>query len=535
MVRWCLMIIAFAVLVPTCACAQSQPIDDLLDYLVIPETDCNFLWCHDSSFFDPLLANPQMSFVELHKQHEKWDRVSDVPLAKLKLDLSRVCSRLDSVGVAQQYAEQARQILEQVYANQKTAETAYLLGIAFDRLDKDKIARQWYEKAYEHDHNHYRTCFEVVTSLEPSEEKDLRLWTKRARELAERLMEPENDPPVRADVAYEYAMVLMHIGTQGGLKDFFTTMADVVKKPSKSDGGEEAMFLKIFGTIDAMGTKEVAGLLKTAADIEPTNARYQLSYAAAEIGRILFANVKGVLKEEKQVPNASEKEAFQQIFGKNKEEVFAVRQRLLLLPMVERDRYPAINLYLADVNFILEDYQIAYDELLAFIQAQPAFEPAYAFLCGLSTVMMLSNEQIREQILNRLMSITEKKCADLPTFGDCYRLGALYWMQGDLHASINAFQKALMSGEDVRPRIATAIALLQLGDDANARTIAESLKRTDPHMSGSNGICYNMLRAIIAASDNDLPSALFWAEKAAVEDTNDKLKAKALLAALRNR
>lgn len=532
MIRWC-VVLAFLVM-PVCAAGQGMS-SNVLDYLILPDPDCGLQWCYQSTFSDPLLSDPYSSLVLLKSQLRETGAITAVQTAHLKLDAADVYFHLDSLATADRHATEAVIMLERSFARQQTAECAYLIARAHERLEKNEIARQWYERAIDLNREYYQAYFEIVDDLPFSDEAQLKRWIERTQRLAERLIRSDHDSALRADVAYQYAMMRANLIMKGGVGRFFEFAGEYVRAPKDSVAFERFMRTQVWTAMCPLCGQEIVDLLKTAVQLQPNNTQYQIVFTAAELGHLFFSSIER-MKQQPDASSLSVQEMFDRGFSNERENILTIRSRLLQISALDRVRFPVVHLYLSLTDALLGEYHRAYETLKKYLRLQPDNQCAHAMLCGVVEMIRSAEPITARGLIDEFMTIGERKCLEYPSGPDCYRLGYLKWYVGDLKASLNLFRlAAFLDEKNSGSRLAAAIIALKLGEVQEARVIARSLGKKGSGLgSEKERVCYHILMAVLAAQDGDLPSARYWAEEALKLKPN-LTEAKALLEQLHRR
>lgn len=513
MIRW-LLILSLIVL-PTLSGADEPMDTEILRFLVIPSPDCGLSWTYQDNYFDPLKANPELALEDITAALRK-DRGSD-PLytARLKLDAATVYAELDSPVIAQRYNQEALDMLERLYRRNPSAECAFSIGQAKERLNQDKEANAWYEQAYEHDPNYYPAVFEMVSEVSFKDQEKATLWARRAKRLSDKLLGSEADASIRAEVAYEFAGVRSSIMARSQVVGWFDMIWELAGSESDESESTKQALASMKSMFGSLCSEENVSLLKTAADLDPTNTQHQVAYVGARLGQIFFGVFDIIAEKGEDIPDAEARQYFKQWFVDNRTTIQALRDRLEALPLTERLRCPVVHYYLAYADVLLDEYTIAYTEICEFIRLKPDNDSAQSLLCTIIDQMPGSNSNLGDI----LMTYTERKCELYPTMADCYRYGYLKWLTGDLVGSYQAFaHSALFAIEDFRPRLACAVVMLQNGQTEDALSFVQTLELYEPDLSGQEEACYFILKSVIATRNGDLDIAKYWAEKAANQD-----------------
>lgn len=473
----------------------------LFDYLPLPDPNCSLTWTYRESFFDPLPANPNLSLVQLKTRLNTTSADEVIEICRLKLDIASAYDCLDSAQVADRYRTEAVASLRKYFRAHRTSECAFLVA----RGLKDKFeSRIWYQQAIWINSDYYPAYFALVKNRFESGFEDTVTvrWIQRTQNLASRLLNSRLSPGLRADIAYQSAKMESDLMFGYGSTNL--------------SGGAE-LNQKIGRRLCS---QEIIDFYKKASELDPAKVQYRLRYLALELGQLFFSGMDFFYKRNYSTTSSIDDQQ-RIVLGLYHDRLLSVRSAMEAIPVAGQDRFPAVIFYLAIADYLLGDYERAYNEMVVYLNSQPDDQAASASYCAIMS-MLSQGSSNNSVFLDELIAFDRRKCDAYPTGDDCYRLGFLKWYSGcpDTEEIVcAAFRKAaLLNPKDLRPKFGLVACALKRHEVGEARAILKDLQTRSKEMNNNYLACLYTLNSILATENHDPSSyseAIDWARKAA--------------------
>lgn len=494
MFRFAMILVVFMISLNIAPAHSNTPI--LVDYISLPLPDCGFNWYCSSSFFDPLLANPRLSLVELKAKLTAIRNDKTIEACRIKLDLASVYSRLDSTETADRYRAEALKVLKNNFQSNQTAECAFLIGQAQKNEDESRL---WYEIATVNNNSYYPAYFELVSTASGPEDNRGLEWVQRTETLAKRLLKSKLDAEHKAEVAYQYAWMKSELMLRNWISNAHSSEIDTLA------------FINAF--CNAFCSQELVELYETAKRLDPSKAQYQLAYSAAKLGQIFFSTIEPLLNEGEESDLASA--SLSRTLNPQHNLIFSVRNTLAVISPADKNRFPAVDLYLAIADCMLGDHQRAYQEITSYLHSQTNLRDNYPMSLHCYILGAIAEpDGDNSRLADELLVATQRKCNAYPTSDDYYRLGYyIYNRPSDLDAACAAFRKAvLLDFKDLRPRFGLAACALEHTNLDQARAIIQDLQREK--LDNDDLARLYLLQAILVLQEGNRFTAIQWIQKA---------------------
>ena len=514
--------------------SASVDVSALTQYLTLPNSDCGLQWFFNPSLIDSIKANPHRSIGRLTLALTRATSKNDVvQMASLHMDLSDACAALDSSAAVKRHANEAYRGFVDVFSRTPTAFLAYQSGRAAEALNKDDDARGWYRRAYEVDPTCYQACFRMAEWLSSSavttDSVEAVAWLRRADALMVESMRPGYDSGRATDIAFQYAMLSTSLGMGNKFLRMFDTIVQQMRSTSDSATVESLVVNQFKDMFGAFCSPAQIAALREVNKLDPSNVPCRIALSASELGTVFFGSINSMLENQQLDSQAM----IRQWIASHRKEIVTARARLASVPSRYQQIYPSVHFFRAFASCMLGEQVDAKAEILTFIRYRPDVEAAYGMHCGIILQLESTDQAAVDRHMLELLTMGQWQCKNHPSASVWYRMGYLRWMSGDNDASYASLQMATtFGGKDVSPRIGLAVMAYLRGDVALAGTIARSF--SDDEVSGNAAMCRDILLAVLAAGDDDLPTAMEWADKASHAES-DNSNVQGLLNALRQR
>lgn len=499
----------------------------LTKFLIVPQPDCGMNVVYQSEFFDSLRCRPGVYLPSVRSQLQRALAKGNVfTVTQLRRDIATIYTQLDSTDAAEASLNTALQEMKAAYAKKPSGAMALVIARIFDQDKGDgwsDSAATWYLRTVKIDPDNWHAYFEYTEGLPvfTSDTMPIISWLDRCDSVYLAATRSTNDPSSLAEINYCYAKVLSSLHFEQMVLGMFTTMPKMVAKMSSGtdkDSAGAALAREYFG---GFSNPRVVELYQRAAQLDPGNAPYLLTYSFAKLFQI-FVNT---ISRTPDIGSLATEETARTLFSQSRDTIMIIRQDLNRLPESEKLRYPAVYYYLAAADLMLDNVQAAYDEVRMFISRMPSASCGYGLHCGICGMLIKEGANDASTLLPEMMALSGDKCNRYPTPEDCYRLGYLKLMTGDPAGADSAIDVAITHSDkqDLNYIVARATCAYLQGNRLRLNSLLALLRAKEHDMAGDCLAAYTMLQAVITAGDGDIPSAIRWATKSAKADSTNAL------------